>query len=57
MSRTKELMLAWENNGGSLNDLRDFYQDNRKCREAVPRAINLIDNISRRRQGNNNDHL
>jgi hypothetical protein len=57
MSRTKELMLAWENNGGSLNDMRDFYQDNRKCREAVPRAINLIDNISRRRQGNNNDHL
>jgi hypothetical protein len=56
MSNTKELIMGWENSGGNLVHLRDFYLDNRKCREAVPRAINLLDNMMRHRQDNGSNN-
>jgi hypothetical protein len=49
MSDTKELLKIWQNSGGSLADLQDFYLDNRKRRESVPRTVNLIDNLLRRK--------
>ncbi len=49
MSETKETIKSWENAGGDLMDLRDFYVDNRRCREAVPRTVNLIENMLRQK--------